>query len=137
VTVRDHRTPPPAVDVRDHREVRGGAGVTIRGGAGAAPPAVDVRDHREVRGGAGVTIRGGAGAAPPAVDVRDHRAGVRVRGGAPGVEVRDHRAGADAKVKAGVKTRIREPKPPQAKPKERESKARGEVKVKGGLKIGN
>jgi hypothetical protein len=141
VDVRDHRTPPPAVDVRDHRGVGGAAGVTIRGGAGAAPPAVDVRDHRGVGGAAGVTIRGGAGAAPPAVDVRDHRAGghagVRVHGGAPAVDVRDHRVEAGAH--AGARARIREPKPPQVKvvePKAK-AKAKGDVKVKGRIKIGN
>ena len=82
----------------------------------------------------GVRVRGGA--APPEVDVRDHRRGgvrgdarVKIRAGA------DARGGADARagVRAGVK--VKAPKPPRVKVKA--PKARGSIKVKGGIKIGN
>jgi hypothetical protein len=118
-SVRDHRS---RVEVRDHRRdvdmrgrgaVRGEAGVRIK--AGVRAPAVEVRDHRSsVRGAAGVRVKAGGR------EVRDHRSRAEVRG-------RGHAsAGASARVK--VKAPKVKVKPPRAK---------ANLKVKGGIKLGN
>jgi hypothetical protein len=118
------------VMIRDHRDatvkVKGGADVVIKGGAGAAGGAdVKVRDHRDdVKGKVDV----GAGAVGGAkVKVRDHRDEVKGSAGA-GADVK-----AKVKVKApSVKVKVKAPPPPKVK-----VKAGGEVKAKGGIKIGN
>jgi hypothetical protein len=114
-------------DVRDHRtDVRGGAGVKIKAGVRghAAPP--DVRDHRtDVR--AGVRVRGGS--PPPRPDVRV-RGGAAVRGRA------DLRGGGDGdargSARAGARVKVKAPKirPPKIK-------AKANVKVKGGIRLGD
>jgi hypothetical protein len=118
------------VIVRDHRDagvkVKGGAGVVIKGGGDAAGGVdVKVRDHRDdVKGKVDI----GAGAGGDAkVKVRDHRDDAKGKVGA-GADVK-----AKVKVKApDVKVKIKAPPPPKVK-----VKAKGEVKAKGGIKIGN